>query len=101
MAITPEDPTLDAVSVTLQLAVPAEVPGTSLHGEPVKIALTPVCEKLTVPLIVSILDAVEGCSVTVAVHVDVWFTLTGVQLTFVEVVLRVTLTVAAGLVLDE
>ena len=69
MAIPPEEPALDAVSVTLQLAVPAEVPGTSLHGEPVKIALTPVCEKLTVPLTVSTLDAVEGCSVTVAVQV--------------------------------
>lgn len=70
MAITAEDPALDATSVTMQLAVPAEVPGTSLHGEPVKIALTPVCEKLIVPLTVSILDAVEGCSVTVAVQVD-------------------------------
>lgn len=38
---------------------------------------------------------------TVAVHVDVWFTLTGAQLTVVEVVLRVMLTVAAGLVLGE
>jgi len=70
VAITAEDPALDATSVTMQLAVPAEVPGTSLHGEPVKIALTPVCEKLIVPLTVSILDAVEGCSVTVAVQVD-------------------------------
>lgn len=70
MAVTVEEPAPDAVSVTLQLAVPAELPGTRLHGEPVKMALTPVCEKMTVPLTVSLLDAVEGCSVTVAVHVD-------------------------------
>lgn len=38
---------------------------------------------------------------TVAVHVDVWFTLTGVQLTFVEVLLRITLIVYAGLTLDK
>lgn len=68
--MTAEEPALDAVSVTPQVAVPAEDPGTSLHGELVKMALTPVCEKLTVPLIVSILDAVEGCSVTVTVQLD-------------------------------
>jgi hypothetical protein len=70
VAITAEEPALVVVRVTLQLAVPAEVPGTSLHGAPAKTALTPVSEKLTVPLTVSILDAVEGCSVTVAVQAD-------------------------------
>lgn len=70
VAVTVEDPALDATSRTLQLAVPAELPGTSLHGEPVKIATTPLCEKLTVPLTARRLEAVEGCSVTVAVQVE-------------------------------
>lgn len=38
---------------------------------------------------------------TEAVHVDVWFTLTGVQLTLVDVFLRVTLMIAWVLALDE
>ena len=98
-----DEGTYTAVIVTvpddLGVNVTAQVPDARLQFAVVLVTAAPDAVKSTVPTGVV---AVPGdVSDTVAVHVDVWFTLTGVQLTIVEVVLRVTLTVAARLVLDE
>jgi hypothetical protein len=83
----------------LGVNVTTQVPDDRLQFAVVLVTAAPVAVKSTVPTGVA---AEPGeVSDTVAAHVEVWFTLTGVQLTFVEVVLRVTLTVVAGLVLDE
>ncbi len=95
--------TYTAVIVTvpddLGTNVTLQVPDAKLHFAVVLVTAAPDAVKSTVPA--SVVADPGDVSDTVAVHVDVWFTLTGVQLTFVEVVLRVTLTVATGLVLDE
>lgn len=81
-------PTLEAVRVSLQLEVPITEFGTSLQVGLKNVAVTPVCEKLTVPLIASLLGAVEGCSVTVTVQMDGWLTTTGLAHTNVVDVAR-------------
>jgi hypothetical protein len=64
-----------AVKVWVQEALPVEL-WASVHGEPVKIPVTPVSDRLTVPVGVRGEPKVE-LSDTVAVHVEPWFTRTG------------------------
>lgn len=78
--------------------VAAHVPDRRLQLAVVLLTGPPEAVKATVPR--GVVDPPGEESKTVAVHVDVWFTLTGVQLTFVEVLLRVTLMLAIELVLD-
>jgi len=101
--VSVDEGTYTAVIVTvpddLGVNVTAQVPDARLQFAVVLVTAAPDAVKSTVP---TGAVAVPGdVSDTVAVHVDVWFTLTGVQLTFAKVVLRVTVTVAAALVLDE
>ena len=60
-------PVVEAVKVTWQEAVPVET-CASVHGLPVKVPVTPVWLKATVPVGVRTVPAVE-VSTTVAVHV--------------------------------
>ena len=90
-------PAVDGVKVEVHVAVPAVVPAARVHV--VKVPVTPVTVKVTEPVGVRTVPAVE-VSVTVAVHVDPWLTTTGlVQETAVLVVRRLTTTVAAVVVL--
>jgi hypothetical protein len=101
--VSVDEGTYTAVIVTapddLGVNVTVQVPDARLQFAVVLVTVAPDAVKSTVPN--GVLADPGDVSDTVAVHVDVWFTLTGVQLTFVEVVLRVTMTVAAELVLDE
>ena len=60
-------PVVEAVKVTEHEAVPVET-GVRLHGLVVKVPVTPVWTKFTVPVGVRTVPAVE-VSTTVAVHV--------------------------------
>ena len=101
--VSVDEGTYTAVMVTvpddLGVNVTVQVPAARLQFAVVLVTEAPEAVKSTVPR--GVVADPGDVSDTVAVQVDVWFTLTGVQLTFVSVVLRVTLTVAAGLVLDE
>lgn len=101
--VSAEEGPYTAVTVTepddLGVKVTAQLPDNRLQLAVELVTAPPDAVKSTVPT-----GGIAGpgdVSDTVTVHVDVWFTFTGVQLTPVEVALRVTLTVAAGLVLDE
>jgi hypothetical protein len=90
MVTVPDD---SGVNVTVH------VPDDRLQFAVVLVTGAPDAVKRTMPA--GVVAEPGAVSDTVAVQVEVWFTLTGVQLTFVNVVLRVTVTVAAGLVLGE
>lgn len=64
------------VKLAWQLAVPSVDPGSSVHGELAKVPDAPDSVKMIDPAGVSEVPAFEGLSVTVAVHVDAWFTTT-------------------------
>jgi hypothetical protein len=84
---------VDAVNVDVHVA-DAVVP---LKVHVVNDPVTPVSVRLTVPVGVRKVPADE-VSVTVTVHVDAWLTTTGVvQLTVVEVVLGLTVTLVVPL----
>src|SRR6266567_2490820 len=75
-----------AVKVAVHEALPVEL-WTSVHGEPVKVPETPDSERVTVPVGVRGEPKVEP-SDTVAVHVEPWFTRTGVAHSMVVLVGR-------------
>jgi hypothetical protein len=80
-AVTAAVPEVDAVKVEVHVAL-AVVPDR-VHA--VNAPVTPVSESVTVP--VGVVAPVVEVSVTVTVHVEAWFTTTGVvQLTVVVVV---------------
>ena len=90
-------PALAGVNVEVHVAVPVVVPAAKLHA--VNVPVTPDTAKVTEPVGVTGLPAVE-LSVTVTLHAEPWLTTTGLaQVTLVVVVLRLTVTVAAALVL--
>jgi len=76
-----------AVKLTVQLELPAVDPGTRLHDELEKLPDTPVSVKVTVPVGVRGLPAVE-LSTTTTVHCAGWFTTTWVEHATVVVVVR-------------
>lgn len=77
---------MDAEKVEVHVAEAVVPDNVQVVNEPV----TPVSESATVPVGVRNVPAVE-VSVAVMLHVDPWFTFTGVaQLTVVEVVLGLT-----------
>ncbi len=76
-----------AVKLTVQLELPAVDPGTRLQDELEKLPDTPVSVKVTVPVGVSGLPAVE-LSTTTTVHCAGWFTTTWVEHATVVVVVR-------------
>jgi len=75
-----------AVKVAVHEALPVEL-CTSVHGEPVKVPETPDSERVTVPVGVRGEPEFE-MSDTVAVHVEPWFTRTGVAHSMVVLVGR-------------
>ena len=85
-------PEVDAVNVEVQVAeavVPARV-------QVVKVPVTPVSLRATVP--VGVMNVPAALSVTVTLQVEPWFTTTGVvQVTVVAVVLGLTTTLAVPL----
>ncbi len=88
-------PAVEAVNVTLQLAVPVVALATSVQGEPMNEPVTPIWLKLTVP--VGVVPPMV-VTVTVAVQVEAWLTKTGVLHDTVTVVgCGFTMTLAAGL----
>jgi len=91
-------PVVVAANVAEQVAVPAVVPAASVHGLPENDPVTPVWLKLTVPVGVRPVPAVE-VSATVATQVVDTLTeiVEGVQVTLVLVVRRLTVTLAAVL----
>ena len=75
-------PAVDGVKVLVHVAVPAVVPAASVHV--VKVPVTPDTVNETLP--VGVVAPVVEVSVTVAVHVEPWFTVTGlVHVTLVVV----------------
>ncbi len=82
MSVAPE---VDAVKVAVQLET-GVAPTTRVHGDPEKVPVAvPVGAKSTVP--VGDVAPDVAVDLTVAVHVDAWFTTTGLaQVTLVEVV---------------
>jgi len=77
-------PAVEGVNVEVQIATPAVEPATS--GQSVNVPETPLALRTTSP--VGVVAPVAEVSVTVAVHMDPWFTTTGVsQKTLVVVVL--------------
>jgi len=90
-------PAVDGVKVEVHVAVPAVVPAANVQV--VKVPVTPVTVNVTEPVGVTTVPAVE-VSVMVAVQVEPWLTTTGlVQDTAVLVVRKLTVTVAAVVVL--
>ena len=77
-------PEIDAVKVAVQLEA-GVTPTTRVHGDPEKVPVAvPVAAKSTVP--VGDVAPEVAVDLTVAVHVDAWFTSNGlVQVTLVEV----------------
>jgi len=75
-----------AMKDAVQEALPVEL-WRSMHGEPVKVPETPVSERLTVPVGERGEPEFE-MSDTVAVHVEPWFTRTGVAHSMVVLVGR-------------
>src|SRR5207247_7585818 len=69
-------PEADAVNATLQLAV-GTVPATMLQLVELKLPATPAWVKETLP--VGVVAPTVEVSVTVTVHVDGWFTSTGLE----------------------
>ena len=69
-------PEADAVNATLQLAV-GMVPATMLQLVELKLPATPAWVKETLP--VGVVAPTVEVSVTVTVHVDGWFTITGLE----------------------
>jgi hypothetical protein len=67
-------PVVEAVNVLVHVAVPAVVPATNVQV--VNVPVTPLTVKVTEP--VGVVAPVGEVSVTVAVHVEPWFTNTGV-----------------------
>ena len=81
----------------LHVAVPTVAPAANVQV--VNVPVTPLTAKVTDPVGVSAVPAVE-LSTTVAVQVEPWFTTTGlVHVTDVVVVRRLTVTLTAALVL--
>ena len=99
-------PVADEVNVAEQVDCPkfSPVPGTKLHGLPVKDAplVIPVWLNVTVPVGLTVTVA-KSESVTAAVHVDVPPTMIvfGAQFTVVEVALSVTVTLVVPGVPDR
>ena len=90
-------PAVEAVKVEVHVAVPAVA--LAARVQVVKVPVTPVTAKVTDPVGVTTVPAVDE-STTVAVQVEPWLTTTGlVQLTEVVVVRRLTMTLVAALVL--
>jgi hypothetical protein len=88
---------MEGVKVEVQVAVPAVVPAARVQV--VNVPVTVVTAKVTEPVGVMTVPAVE-LSATVTVHVEPWLTTTGlVHVTAVVVVRRLTVTLAAELVL--
>jgi len=86
------------VKLVWQLAVPRVVPGLRVQGEPVKLPATPIAVNVIVPAGLTTVPAFDGLSVTVAVHVDGWFTTTRLEHeTTVMVIRRLTVTVSGEL----
>jgi len=90
--VTAAVPEVDAVNVEVQVAeavVPARV-------QVVKVPVTPVSLRATVP--VGVMNVPAALSVTVTLQVEPWFTTTGVvQVTVVADVLGLTTTLAVPL----
>jgi len=90
--VTAAVPEVDAVNVEVQVAdavVPARV-------QVVKVPVTPVSLRATVP--VGVMNVPAALSVTVTLQVEPWLTTTGVvQVTVVAVVLGLTTTLAVPL----
>lgn len=82
--IVAEPGVLGAVKAAEHEALPVDT-WVSWQGEPENVPETPVSEKLTAPAGVRGEPEAE-VSVTVAVHVEAWFTRTGVAQTMVVVV---------------
>lgn len=89
-----------AVKLAEHVAVPAVAPAARVHGLPVNEPVTPVWANVTDPVGVTTVPAVV-VSLTVAVQLVAWpvATADGLQTTLVVVVLRLTTTVVAELVL--
>src|SRR5438445_301194 len=85
-------PAVDAVKVLVHVAVPAVVPAANVHV--VNVPVTPLTVNVTDP--VGVLTGATEVSVTVAVHVDPWFTTTGLVQVTAVVVARVLTTTLAG-----
>lgn len=83
------------MKLVVQLALPV-VPASNVHVELVNEPLAPVSLKETVPAGVTGVPPFELLSTTVAVHVDGWFTTTGVVQLIVVVVARRLTTMFAG-----
>jgi hypothetical protein len=86
------------VKLAWQLEVPRIVPGISEHGELAKLPVAPVAVKVIVPAGLTAAPEFDGLSVTVAVHVEGWFTTTRLEHdTVVIVIRRFTVTVSGEL----
>src|SRR5438309_1334010 len=88
-------PAVDGVKVEVHVAVPAVVPAANVHVVKVPVSLLNV--KVTEP--VGVLFGAGDASVPVAVHVEPWFTTTGLVHVTAVVVVRVLTVTLAGVAL--